>query len=123
MARWVSDSIQQASFAFISRNAQRVSSKAGAGQLAMKTNARSERLSADILSVLRDSVHDKIFPGAVAALISNTDEIYIPFGFETYDPTARPIAEESIFDVASLTKVVATATAVMQLVERRQLPL
>src|SRR6266550_3246488 len=89
----------------------------------METNKRSEQLRADILSVLRDSVHDKIFPGAVAALISSTDETYIPFGFETYDPTARPVAEESIFDVASLTKVVATATAVMQLAERKQLSL
>ena len=89
----------------------------------MNTSARSERLSADIVSVLRDSVRDRIFPGAVAALISSTDEAYVPFGFETYDPMARPITEESIFDVASLTKVVATATAVMQLVERKQLSL
>jgi CubicO group peptidase (beta-lactamase class C family) len=89
----------------------------------MKTNTRSERLSADVLSVLRESVHGKIFPGAVAALISSTDETYIPFGFETYDPTAHRITEESIFDVASLTKVVATATAIMQLVERKQLRL
>jgi CubicO group peptidase (beta-lactamase class C family) len=84
---------------------------------------RSESLRADILAVLRESVRDKIFPGALAALISSTDEIYIPFGFETYDPGARPITEESIYDVASLTKVVATATAVMQLVERKQLSL
>ena len=89
----------------------------------MKADKRSERLSADVLSVLRDSVNDKIFPGAVAALISSTDERYIPFGFETYDPTARPVTEDSIFDVASLTKVVATATATMQLVERNQLSL
>jgi CubicO group peptidase (beta-lactamase class C family) len=94
-----------------------------AGECAMKTSARSERLSADVLSVLRDSVHDKIFPGAVAALISRADETYIPFGCETYDPVAPPITEESIFDVASLTKVVATATAIMQLVERKQLAL
>jgi CubicO group peptidase (beta-lactamase class C family) len=89
----------------------------------MKTNGRTERLSADVLSVLRDSVHDKIFPGAVAALISNTDEICIPFGFETYDPAAPPITAESIFDVASLTKILATATAIMRLVERKQLSL
>jgi CubicO group peptidase (beta-lactamase class C family) len=89
----------------------------------MKANRRSERLRADVLSVLRDSVHDNIFPGAVAALISSTDETYVPFGFETYDPDASPITETSIYDVASLTKVVATATAVMQLVERKQLSL
>jgi CubicO group peptidase (beta-lactamase class C family) len=89
----------------------------------MITNGRSERLSADVLSVLRDSVQANIFPGAVAALISSTDETYIPFGLETYDPIARPITDESIFDVASLTKIVATATAIMQLVERKQLSL
>ena len=89
----------------------------------MKANRRSELLSADVLSVLRDSVQDRIFPGAVAALISRTDEIYIPFGRETYDPIARPISDESIFDVASLTKIVATATAILQLVERKQLAL
>jgi CubicO group peptidase (beta-lactamase class C family) len=82
-----------------------------------------ERLRADVLSVLRDSADDKTFPGAVAALISRDDETYIPYGFETYDPAAHPIAEGSIFDVASLTKVIATATAIMQLVERKRLSL
>ena len=89
----------------------------------MKANTRSASLSADVLSVLRDSVQDRIFPGAVAALISSTDEIYIPYGRETYDPIARPISDESIFDVASLTKILATTTAIMQLVERKQLAL
>ena len=93
------------------------------GSSAMKTNERSERVRADVLSVLRDSVHDKTFPGAVAALISRNDEMYIPYGFETYEPSAHPITEDSIFDAASLTKVVATATAIMQLVERKQLSL
>lgn len=89
----------------------------------MSTDGRLERLSADVLSVLRDAVHDKIFPGAVAALISRSDEAYFPFGSKTYDPTDRPISEASIFDVASLTKVIATATAIMQMVERKQLSL
>ena len=89
----------------------------------METNGRSEQLRADVLSVLRSSVQNKTFPGAVAALISSSDETYIPFGFETYDPIARPITDDSIFDAASLTKVVATATAIMQLVERKQLSL
>jgi CubicO group peptidase (beta-lactamase class C family) len=89
----------------------------------MKADGRSERLTATVLSVLMDSVRDRIFPGAVAALISSTDEIYIPFGRDTYDPIARPISDESIFDVASLTKILATTPAIMQLVERKQLAL
>src|SRR5262245_33513056 len=83
----------------------------------------SQVVRADVLSVLRESVQDRIFPGAVAALISDTREAYIPFGCETYDPAARPVSEDAIFDVASLTKIVATATAVMQLVERKQMSL
>jgi CubicO group peptidase (beta-lactamase class C family) len=89
----------------------------------MKARRQSERLSARVLSVLRDSVQDRIFPGAVAALISSTDEIYVPFGRDTYDPIARPISNGSIFDVASLTKILATTTAIVQLVERKQLAL
>jgi CubicO group peptidase (beta-lactamase class C family) len=57
----------------------------------------------------------------VAALISRDDETYISYGFETYESSAHPITEDSIFDVASLTKVVVTATAIMQLVERKKL--
>jgi CubicO group peptidase (beta-lactamase class C family) len=94
----------------------------GAG-LAMMVTMRTESLTADIRSVLQDCVQEKIFPGAVAALISSTDEIYIPFGCETYDSDAHAISDESIFDVASLTKIVATATAIMQLVERNKLAL
>jgi len=90
---------------------------------AMSAGRPLNRLTADVLAVLRDSVRDRIFPGAVAALISRTDEIYIPFGYETYEPGARPIPGDSIFDIASLTKIVATATAIMQLVERKQLAL
>jgi len=89
----------------------------------METNVRSEALNAEVLSVLRKSVQDRIFPGAIAALISSTDEIYIPFGHETYDQTACPISNDSIFDVASLTKILATTTAIMQLVARKQIAL
>ena len=89
----------------------------------MKANIRSESLRAGIRSVLSDCVQDRIFPGAVAAVISSADEIYIPFGRETYDPIASPISDESIFDVASLTKILATTTAILQLVERKQLAL
>jgi CubicO group peptidase (beta-lactamase class C family) len=83
----------------------------------------ADTLRARVLSVLRESVRNRIFPGAVAALISRTNETYFCVGSETYDPDARPVLETSIFDVASLTKVLATTTAIMQLVERGQLSL
>jgi CubicO group peptidase (beta-lactamase class C family) len=84
---------------------------------------RSKQLNTEVLSVLQESVQERIFPGAVAALISSTDEVYIPFGAQTYDPSARPMMDDSVFDVASLTKIVATAPAIMQLVQQNQLSL
>ncbi len=45
------------------------------------------------------------------------------FGRFTYADDAPPVQPDSIFDLASLTKVVATTTAAMLLYERGQLPL
>lgn len=89
----------------------------------MAATIRSERLRTDVLSVLTDSVRDRIFPGALAAVISADDEVYAAHGHHTYDPGSQPISGTSVFDVASLTKVVATTTAIMQLAERNRLDL
>jgi CubicO group peptidase (beta-lactamase class C family) len=78
----------------------------------------SDRLRARVLAVLEEAVSDRAFPGAVAAVVRNgRDDIVVACGHETYDPSARPVTIDAIFDVASLTKVVATTTAVMQLLE------
>ena len=45
------------------------------------------------------------------------------FGERSLEPRREPMTVDTIFDLASLTKVVATTTAVMQLVERGQIRL
>lgn len=45
------------------------------------------------------------------------------YGQRALVPTPEPLTEDTIFDAASLTKVIATTTAVMQLVERGKLEL
>ena len=45
------------------------------------------------------------------------------FGYRSLVPTREPMTLDTEFDLASLTKVVATTTAVMQLVETRRLEL
>ena len=40
------------------------------------------------------------------------------YGARTVEPTREPMTADTIFDVASLTKVIATATSIMMLVER-----
>jgi uncharacterized protein YbbC (DUF1343 family)/CubicO group peptidase (beta-lactamase class C family) len=47
----------------------------------------------------------------------------VALGQRTIGPAAEPMTEDTIFDLASLTKAVATATAVLQLVERGQIAL
>jgi len=63
-------------------------------------------------------------PGAVV-LIGQRDRVVYrrAFGNRALAPAPLPMTEDTIFDLASLTKVVATTTAVMQLVEKDALQL
>jgi CubicO group peptidase (beta-lactamase class C family) len=82
------------------------------------------QLRGRVLAVLEEAVASRVFPGAVAAVVrKGGDEVIVACGRETYDPSAPPVTIDAIFDVASLTKVVATTTAVMQLMEAGELRL
>ncbi len=63
-------------------------------------------------------------PGAVI-LIGNQGKIVYrqAFGLRARKPKKIPMTTDTIFDIASLTKVIATSTAVMQLVEKGKLNL
>lgn len=77
-----------------------------------------------VRAVLEEAVSDYVFPGAVAAVVQKgRNDTVVACGRETYHPSARPVTVDAIFDVASLTKVVATTTAVMQLLESGELRL
>jgi len=57
-------------------------------------------------------------PGAVILVGRGADVMYHhAFGQRAVQPAPEPMTEDTIFDLASLTKVVATTTSVMQLVE------
>jgi uncharacterized protein YbbC (DUF1343 family)/CubicO group peptidase (beta-lactamase class C family) len=63
-------------------------------------------------------------PGAVV-VVGNGEQILYrkAFGYRTRQPKPLPMTANTIFDLASLTKVIATTTAVMQLVEEGKLQL
>jgi CubicO group peptidase (beta-lactamase class C family) len=50
-------------------------------------------------------------------------QFFFAAGKETYDDITPPVHTNAIFDIASLTKVIATSTAVMQLVESAKISL
>jgi len=63
-------------------------------------------------------------PGAVVLIGHEGKVLYRrAFGYRALEPQRIPMTEDTIFDLASLTKVIATTTAVMQLVEQRRLRL
>jgi uncharacterized protein YbbC (DUF1343 family)/CubicO group peptidase (beta-lactamase class C family) len=70
-------------------------------------------------AVIEQAVHDGNIPGAVLLVGHNGRVIYRKaYGNRALEPRREPMTLDTIFDLASLTKVIATTTAVMQLVEQ-----
>ena len=84
---------------------------------------RKEALGPIAGVVEREIAAGKI-PGAVVLIGSQGNVVYRrAFGYRALQPEKQPMTVDTIFDLASLTKVVATTTAVMQLVEAGKLRL
>ncbi len=70
-------------------------------------------------AVIQQSIHDGTIPGAVLLVGHNGQVIdRKAYGSRALEPRREVMTLDTIFDLASLTKVVATTTSVMQLVER-----
>lgn len=75
-------------------------------------------------SIVLDAIHDRQIPGAVLLVGHEGKVIYRKaFGNRSLEPRREPMTADTIFDIASLTKVVATTTAVMQLVQKGEVRL
>ncbi|KAB2924740.1 MAG: serine hydrolase [Bacteroidetes bacterium] len=75
-------------------------------------------------SIMTQAVADSAFPGGV--LLVAKDGIVVheqAYGRHTYEPGARPVRTDDIFDMASVTKVLSTTSAMMRLVEEGRLSL
>lgn len=76
-----------------------------------------------IESVAKEGIDSAAFPGCVVTVLKNGSMVYQEaFGHTTYEKTI-PISVNSIFDLASVTKVSATTMAVMKLYEKGLLDL
>lgn len=74
--------------------------------------------------VITSALDERAFPAAsIEVGRSREVEWRDAFGRFTYDADAPPVRDETIFDLASLTKVIATTSIVMQGVERGDLAL
>ncbi len=79
---------------------------------------------ARIDAIVEKAVADKQVPGAVVLVGRKGSIVYVKaFGNRSVSPAVEPMTRDTIFDLASLTKPVATATSIMVLIERGKLKL
>lgn len=69
--------------------------------------------------ILRTGIEQRAFPGAAAAIVQQGKLIaHKGLGHFTYDATSSAVTAETVYDLASVTKVLATTTACMILYDR-----
>ena len=73
--------------------------------------------------VLKRGIAERVFPGCAVAVGNSRKSLWREgFGFLDYE-THEPVTQATIYDLASLTKVIGTATVVMRLIDDGRLRL
>ena len=83
---------------------------------------RPEKLAA-MDAAIQEAIAAKECPGGVLWLEHAGTSYHKAYGQRALVPATEPVTEDTIFDAASLTKVIATSPAIMLLVERGQVKL
>jgi len=89
-----------------------------AAQLLIPAYEQQDTDFAPAFALLQNAIAERVFPAASLAVTHKGKLIALKaFGRFTYEPDAPETAPESIFDIASLTKIVATTSMAMILYE------
>jgi len=85
---------------------------------------KNEQIFYGVDSLITAAIMDSTFPGAVL-MIGGSDKIlyHKAYGSHDYSNEALPTQRDDIFDLASLTKVIATTLAIMRLYEEGRITL
>lgn len=90
----------------------------------MAAYADQDTTFAPAFVLLEDAIAERAFPGAVAAVVVRNELMaWKGFGRYTYDADSPRVMADCIWDLASVTKVIATSAAAMVLYERKALDL
>ena len=90
---------------------------------AIPQTIQTERLE-EISPIVEEAIRAGQIPGAVILVGHQGKTVFRQaFGCRAYQPRNEPTTPDTLFDIASLTKVVATTPALLQLVERGNLSL
>lgn len=83
-----------------------------------------ERRFSEAFSLIHEAIGRKVFPGAALAVtLQKTLVAWRGFGRFTYEAESSAVTRETVWDLASLTKVLATTSMAMVLYERGELQL
>ena len=82
------------------------------------TTNSQDRFS-DAIALLETSVRERVFPGAACGVLHRGEVVLqSAVGRFTYQDDSRPVQPDTVFDLASVTKVLATTAAAMLLYDR-----
>lgn len=88
------------------------------------TYAQSFTASKNLDAAIEQAIGEKKLPGAVLIIGQNGRIVHRKaYGSRSLEPTVEPMTVETIFDLASLTKVIATTSSVMKLYEQGKIRL
>ncbi len=72
---------------------------------------------------IEESIQKKIFPGCVIGWIKNGKKKILPFGKFTYEKDSTIVKKDSIYDVASITKVIPSSSLILMLINQNKIGL
>jgi len=82
------------------------------------------KASPELDAILKDAIEKDLIPGAVLLVWHGGRVVHRKaYGWRALEPAREPMTADTIFDIASLTKVVATVPAIMRLLEQGKLRL
>lgn len=70
------------------------------------------------------AIQDKVFPGCVVGVVHTSGEkIVLPFGRFTYEVDSKEVQSDTIYDVASVTKMIPLSSALLWFIDRGEISL
>ncbi|MEW5975575.1 MAG: glycoside hydrolase family 3 N-terminal domain-containing protein [Acidobacteriota bacterium] len=74
--------------------------------------------------IIEEQIRERVFPGAVVAVGYRSQLVYHkPFGRLDYSSAGKPVSKTTVYDLASLTKVLAATPVAMHFLEKGELKL
>lgn len=92
--------------------------------LALGAPLRAQSLT-EVDAIVRQGIRQMVYPGAVVVIGRRDSVLYARgYGHFTWSPSSRvPTPDSTLWDIASITKVMGTTSAAMRLVDTRRLSL